>query len=185
MTTTGKKTKALCVATRCTNVDQFVATYHRFCDESSFFVATLNSRPVGLDTAFSIQLADQTPVLRGLCTVVDAWTTAENPFKRPGIRLGIKRLTPDSVEVFARLKAARFDTPPRAHTDTTPMPASSPLDASLPLVRTAPVPPTPTPRAPGITLAPVGSAPPAETSSASATSAAAAAAGATSAAASS
>ena len=107
-TTSGPKTKALCVATRCADVDQFIATYHKFCDESSFFVATLNTRPIGLETAFSIQLADNTPVLRGLCTVVDAWSTPENQFNRPGIRLGIKRLTADSVDVFTRLvKAAR------------------------------------------------------------------------------
>ena len=70
---TGTKTKALCVATRCTTLDQFVTTYHRFCDDTSFFVATTTMRPVGLETAFSIQLADNTPVLRGLCTVLDAW----------------------------------------------------------------------------------------------------------------
>lgn len=111
MSTTGTKTKALCVATRCVDVDQFVATYHKFCDDSSFFVATLNTRPIGLETAFSIQLADNTPVLRGMCTVIDAWSTPANPFNRPGIRLGIKRLTPDSVDVFTRLVRAARDTP--------------------------------------------------------------------------
>ncbi|MCW5803438.1 MAG: hypothetical protein KIT31_13725, partial [Deltaproteobacteria bacterium] len=99
--------KALCVATRCLNVDQFIATYHPFCDETSFFVATQTTRPIGLETAFSIQLSDNTPVLRGLCTVAEAWTTSANPFKRPGIRLAIRRLTPDSVDVFGRLTAAR------------------------------------------------------------------------------
>ena len=64
---TSPKTRALCVATRCTTVDQFVATFHRFCGEDqSFFVATMTSRPVGLETAFAIQLADKQPVLRGL-----------------------------------------------------------------------------------------------------------------------
>ncbi|HET9626514.1 MAG TPA: PEGA domain-containing protein [Kofleriaceae bacterium] len=88
-------------------MDQFVATFHRFCgDDQTFFVATLTSRPVGLETAFSIQLADKQPVLRGLCVVLDAWATADNRFKRPGIRLGIKRLTADSQLVFDRLRAA-------------------------------------------------------------------------------
>jgi hypothetical protein len=107
MTTSATKTRALCVATRCTSVEQFVATFHRFCgDDQTFFVATMTSRPIGLETPFSIQLADKQPVLRGLCIVLDAWETPENRFKRPGIRLGIKRLTAESQLVFDRLKAA-------------------------------------------------------------------------------
>ena len=101
------KTKALCVATRCTSVEQFVATFHRFCDESSFFVATLATRPVGLETAFSIQLEDKTPVLRGLCVVVEAWSTPANRFGRPGVRLSVRRLTNESLPVFKQLQAAR------------------------------------------------------------------------------
>ena len=107
MTTSATKTRALCVVTRCTSVDQFVAAFHRFCDDDqTFFVATMTTRPVGLDTAFSIQLADKQPVLRGLCTVLDAWATPDNRYKRPGIRLGIKRLTAESQIVFDRLRAA-------------------------------------------------------------------------------
>ncbi|MGE0395367.1 MAG: PEGA domain-containing protein [Kofleriaceae bacterium] len=103
-----EKTKALCVATRCTTVEQFVATFHRFCDESSFFVATLATRPVGLETAFSIQLEDKTPVLRGLCVVVEAWSTPANRFGRPGVRLNVRRLTNESLPVFKQLQAARI-----------------------------------------------------------------------------
>src|SRR3954464_3173204 len=107
MTASQAKQKALCVATRCGTVDQFVATFHRFCDDSSFFVATMASRPVGLETAFSIQLEDKTPVLRGLCVVVEAWATPANRFGRPGVRLAVKRLTNDSMEVFKQLQVAR------------------------------------------------------------------------------
>jgi hypothetical protein len=107
---TGTKTKALCVGTRCVDVGQFIATFHKFCDDETFFVATLTQRPVGLETAFSIQLADKTPVLRGLCVVREAWATPANPFKRPGIRLGIVRLTRDSVDVYKRLRAWRAPT---------------------------------------------------------------------------
>src|SRR5262245_3051319 len=103
----GEKPKALCVATRCTSIEQLVATFHRFCDESSFFVATLATRPVGLETAFSIQLEDKTPVLRGLCVVVEAWSTPANRFGRPGVRLDVRRLTNESLEVFKMLQAAR------------------------------------------------------------------------------
>ncbi len=107
MNTSSTKTRALCVATRCTSVEQFVATFHRFCgDDETFFVATMTSRPIGLETPFSIQLADKQPVLRGLCIVLDAWETPENRYRRPGIRLGIKRLTADSQVIYDRLKAA-------------------------------------------------------------------------------
>src|SRR5882672_11136222 len=107
MNTSSTKTRALCVATRCTSVEQFVATFHRFCgDDETFFVATMTSRPIGLETPFSIQLADKQPVLRGLCIVLDAWETPENRYKRPGIRFGIKRLTADSQVIYDRLKAA-------------------------------------------------------------------------------
>ena len=91
MNTPSTKTRALCVATRCTTVEQFVATFHRFCgDDETFFVATMTSRPIGLETPFSIQLADKQPVLRGLCIVLDAWATPENRYRRPGIRLDRK-----------------------------------------------------------------------------------------------
>lgn len=97
----------MCIATRCTSVDQFVAMFHRFVDEDSFFVSTVNTRPPGLETSFSVQLADGTPVLRGLCTVLQAWTTSTSPFKTPGVRLGIKRLTANSMPVFERLLVTR------------------------------------------------------------------------------
>ena len=106
------KVKALCVATRCTSSEQFVSMFHRFSDETSFFVATLNQRPVGLETPFSIQLADHRPVLQGTCVVLAAWPTPDNPFKRPGMRLGIRRLTPASQSVFELLQQARANLEP-------------------------------------------------------------------------
>lgn len=101
------KTKGMCIATRCTSVEQFIQMFHRFVDEESFFVSTLNTRPPGLETSFSVQLADGTPVLRGLCVVLQAWTTPANPFKTPGVRLGIKRLTANSMVVFEQLLVTR------------------------------------------------------------------------------
>ncbi|MGE0547171.1 MAG: PEGA domain-containing protein [Kofleriaceae bacterium] len=105
--TSGQKTKALCIATRCASVEQFIATFHRFCDESSFFVATMTTRPVGLETAFSIQLESGSPVLRGYCVVLEAWSTPANRFGRPGVRLGVRRLTTESMPVFKQLQTAR------------------------------------------------------------------------------
>ena len=83
MSTTEKKTKGMCIATRCTSIEQFIQMFHRFVDEESFFVSTLNTRPPGLETSFSVQLMDGTPVLRGLCTVMQSWTDGNNPFKTP------------------------------------------------------------------------------------------------------
>ncbi|MBA2542763.1 MAG: hypothetical protein H0V17_24170, partial [Deltaproteobacteria bacterium] len=125
------KVKALCIATRCTTAEQFVSMFHRFSDETSFFVATLNQRPVGLETSFSIQLADRSAVLRGTCVVLAAWTTPDNPFKRPGVRLGIKRLTPESEAVFARLQQARAAH--REDTDTATLEPMSETPVALPL----------------------------------------------------
>lgn len=88
-------------------MDQFVAAFHRFCDAKTVFISTLNPRSVGLETAFSIDLADNTPALRGIGTVMQSWTTPQNPFGRPGIQLGIKRLTPDSQPILDRLVFAR------------------------------------------------------------------------------
>ncbi len=158
------------VATKCTNVDQFVATFHRFCDDSTFFVSTLAERPIGLETAFSIQLEDKTPVLRGLCEVIKAWTTPLNRFGRPGVRLAVRRLTNESMVVFKMLQDARIAAeaappPALARTSTgrvgteapmTPLappsavagiaPGSKPLGpalARLPLARATQAPPTP------------------------------------------
>jgi hypothetical protein len=110
MTSTSERAptrKGMRIATRCTSVDQFVDMFHRFVDEDSFFVSTVNTRPAGLETSFSVQLADGTPVLSGLCTVLQSWTTTTSPFKTPGVRLGIKRLTASSMSVFERLLVTR------------------------------------------------------------------------------
>jgi len=108
------KTKGIRIATRCTSVEQFIQSFHRFADEESFFVSTLNTRPPGLETSFSVQLADGTPVLRGMCTVLQAWTEGNNPFKTPGVRLGIKQLTANSKVVFEQLLIARQAAKPPA-----------------------------------------------------------------------
>src|SRR6478735_10792199 len=102
----------MCIATRCTSVEQFVQMFHRFVDEDSFFVSTVNTRPAGLETAFSVQLADGTPVLRGHCVVLQSWAQANSPFKTPGVRLGIKRLTASSMHVFEQLLITRTPTIP-------------------------------------------------------------------------
>jgi hypothetical protein len=102
-----KRLKGLRIATRCGTLDEFIATFERLCDVESVFISTNGSRPVGLETAFSIELTDGTPALRGLGVVRQSWTTSDNPFGRPGVKIGIHRLTSDSVKVFERMLDAK------------------------------------------------------------------------------
>jgi hypothetical protein len=115
----------MCIATRCTSVEQFIQMFHRFVDDESFFISTMNTRPPGLETPFAVQLVDGTPVLKGLCVVLQAWPDANNPFKTPGVRLGIKRLTANSMIVFEQLlvtrSAQKLPTPPASLTRPPPM----------------------------------------------------------------
>jgi hypothetical protein len=101
------KHRGLCIATRCATVEEFVARFHPFCDERSIFVTTNTVRAVGTEFAFAIVLADMTPVLRGRCAALEAWTGASNRYGRPGMRLGIRALTAPSTRVFETLLAAR------------------------------------------------------------------------------
>ena len=101
-----RRTKGMRIATPCKTVDEFVDTFHSCCDQSSFFIATRSMRPVGLESAFSIDLADGQPMLRGYCTVAEAWSTGNNRFKRPGVLIRLQQLTSDSRRLLDRLLAA-------------------------------------------------------------------------------
>src|SRR5579871_4128389 len=99
--------KGLCIATRCTDVDDFIAKFQPCCDETSLFVATGGTRAIGHASPFIILLADKTPIMRGTCTVLEAWTDGDNPFGRPGIRIALEQLTDSSREVFERMIAKK------------------------------------------------------------------------------
>lgn len=94
------------IVTRFTTVDEFVAAFRKFCGEGTCFIPSAQAKRIGIETGFSIRLADGTPMLRGLCVVLDSWATDENPYHRPGVRLGIRSLTAESKPVFARLLLA-------------------------------------------------------------------------------
>jgi hypothetical protein len=139
-----RTTRGLRIATRCASLDQFVAAFNRFCDAQTCFISTLTMRPVGLETAFSIDLATGAPALRGLGVVIEAWSTPGNRFGRPGLMIGIRKLTADSERVFERLLAAHVEatpppmpppTPPVARAATASMAS---LDAPLPLPQVVP-----------------------------------------------
>ncbi|MDB4959157.1 MAG: hypothetical protein JWO36_6726 [Myxococcales bacterium] len=140
------KSKGLRIATRCTSVEQFVAAFKRFCDEQSFFISTLATRPVGLETPFSVDLVSGAPALRGLGVVLGAWSTAENRFGRPGVHIGVRRLTSDSERVFEQLLIARAAA---ADPATTPPPPIAPTPPPpIPQVRAKLATPPPSPTIP-------------------------------------
>jgi hypothetical protein len=92
------------VVTACTTEDELVAAFARLSGETSLFIPTRTMRTVGLETGFSIRLADGTPKLRGLCVVEGSFADADNAYRRAGVQLGIRKLTPDSEPVFARMR---------------------------------------------------------------------------------
>jgi hypothetical protein len=92
------------VVTPCATEDELVATFAKLAGKESLFIPTRTMRQVGVETGFSIRLKDGTPMLRGLCVVLGAFDSADNAFGRPGVHLGIRKLTPDSERVFARLR---------------------------------------------------------------------------------
>jgi hypothetical protein len=97
------------IVTGCKTPEQFVALFHRFCDAKRCFIPTTDTRPVGSTLAFSLRLADGTSMLRGMCLVTASWNDRDNAFERPGVKLEIQKLTPDSVDVFEQLLGQRTE----------------------------------------------------------------------------
>jgi hypothetical protein len=118
------------IVTRFATVDEFVSAFRVFCAEGTCFIPSAEAKRIGIETGFSIRLADGTPMLRGLCVVLDSWTTAENPYERPGVRLGIRSLTAESKPIFQRLLlAAGLDEHNKATVEMAPL---FPTDERLP-----------------------------------------------------
>jgi hypothetical protein len=99
--------KGLKIVTRCVTVDQLVAAFWKFCTPTTCFIPTKDRRRVGIETLFSLRLADSTVVVRGLCVVREVWATGENPFGRPGIEVSLIRISDDTKDVYARILALR------------------------------------------------------------------------------
>jgi hypothetical protein len=104
--TTGRP-RGLRVRTRCTTEDEFIALYQRDCDDSSLFAATDKELAVGADIAFSLELADGRPMLRGLGVVTHAWSTPQNRFRRTGVHIMFTQLTSASEPIHTRLMELR------------------------------------------------------------------------------
>jgi hypothetical protein len=102
--------EALRIVTGCASVDELIDEWEPFVDGKTLFVPHNHVRPVGTEVAFSLRLADKTPVLRGAGIVADAWHDDANPFGRSGMRVAISRIAPQSRGVFARLAPRQRDT---------------------------------------------------------------------------
>jgi hypothetical protein len=96
------------VQTKFRTEEEFIAAFRRFCTDNTCFVPTATPRTVGIETGFSIRLADGTPMLRGLCVVLDSWESDDNPYGRPGVRLGVRTLTRETKPIFDRIRDARL-----------------------------------------------------------------------------
>jgi len=99
--------KGLKIVTRCVTVDELVAAFWKFCTPTTCFIPTRDRRRVGIESLFSLRLADNTVAVRGLCIVRDVWDTGENPFGRPGIQVDVIRISDDTKSVYARMLAQR------------------------------------------------------------------------------
>lgn len=124
----------ICVATRCQTVEQFVSTFHRWCEDSAIFI--FNARwPVGTVLPFAFELANEETVLVGLGKVVEEFTTSENRFGRAGIVVAVQKLKRESVAVFKRLLAARNAAEVDRHTPAPVLARATPAPAALDQVR--------------------------------------------------
>jgi hypothetical protein len=101
------------IVTGCKTPAQFVAVFQRFCDAKTCFIPSIDTRPVGSALAFSLRLADGTPMLRGTCIVKAAWKTNENQFKRPGVQLEIKKLSAESAALYDQMLSQKTGVRPR------------------------------------------------------------------------
>jgi len=99
--------RAFVVSTVCRSTDEFVERYQGRVEGRSIFVSAVDERALGGDCAFAILLADRRPILAGICEVIEVMRDAQNEFGRPGMRLGIARLGPDSEGVWSQLVGQR------------------------------------------------------------------------------
>jgi hypothetical protein len=101
-----ERTIVLRVLTRCSNMDQFVATFRRFSADNAVFVPTTNQCDVGAQTEFAIRLVDGAIALAGTGEICERHATANNAFGKPGILIDIRELSGDTESVFERMRAA-------------------------------------------------------------------------------
>jgi hypothetical protein len=106
------RVRGFSIATRCATLDELIEKFRDRVDDESILVSTIESRAVGTECAFAILLADKQVALAGTCVVRDVFADVNNPFKRPGMRLAIKKLGPESQKVWLALLGKRLDAMP-------------------------------------------------------------------------
>ncbi len=130
------------VATKCQTVDDFMEKYHSRIEGDSIFVGIVEERVIGAECAFAILLADQQPVFAGICHVLDVFKDSDNPYRRRGMRLGIRRLGVTSERIFADMVAMstnkrRFPrgstAPPDTEADGVPVSIDDEFSNSIPI----------------------------------------------------
>ena len=94
------------IRTRCTDIDEVVALFTPFVEGTSIFISTCSLTPPGMESTFRIFLANGTIVLRGRGVVRKVWSTAESPYRLPGMLLAVRKVTQDSEPIFARMREA-------------------------------------------------------------------------------
>ncbi len=106
-TSPGIEIAVLRIVTRCATVDRFIDVFRHLCTATTCFIPTDDRRPIGgVETGFSIRLADGMPVMSGLGVVLSSHDDADHEYRRPGILLGIRTLHAESLSVFDRLITA-------------------------------------------------------------------------------
>jgi hypothetical protein len=130
------------VATKCDTVEDFIERYHTRVDDGSIFVGIVEERVLGAECAFAILLSNQQPVFAGICEVLDVLKDTNNPYRRRGMRLGIRRLGVTSERVFADMLALRANkrrfargstAPPENEGDGIPISVDDELSDSIPV----------------------------------------------------
>jgi hypothetical protein len=95
------------VRTACGTEAEFIASFQGDCEDGSVFAPTDKMLASGTDCAFSLELADGQPMLRGLGVVVNSWPNANNRFGRAGVHIAFMQLTTASELILDRLLEAR------------------------------------------------------------------------------
>ena len=131
--------KTLQLATSYPTLEALADAFARFCEPEGCFVPTRQSRPIGMEAVFAIQLATGEPVLRGVCVVAATYDAATSPFGRAGLRLGIRSLTKDSRPRYAELLARKTGAPVEIHDNATVKTHLEPAYSTRPTVAMDPL----------------------------------------------
>jgi hypothetical protein len=88
-------------ATRCSSLDEFLATFSRFVDDTSVTIITSQPRTVGTRQPFAIQLKDGETVMRGECEVIE--TNGRMGGGRPSMRLKLVQVDDETRALHKEL----------------------------------------------------------------------------------